>query len=229
MLRIILLAFGAAIFPALLACVAILLSRPEPRRLIFAFYLGGLLVSVASGIAVLVAFEGGGEIAGSTSDAPHPTISIVVGLLGLLFTWLLVSHRGRALIESWRSRHRRRPPTAGQRPSWVERRLNRATMRIAFVVGGAINLPGPFYLLALGDLATGYGRAEQLALILLFNAIMFVLLEVPLVGYLVEPVWTARAVSALAAWLNSNGMRVIGVLVGFFSVSLLVQGVAATV
>ncbi|MBS1844088.1 MAG: GAP family protein [Actinobacteria bacterium] len=226
MLRIVLLAFGAAIFPALLACVAILLSRPEPRRLILAFYLGGLLVSIVSGFAVLTVFEGGGEVAGSTSESPHPTVSIAVGAIGLLFAWLLVSRRGRMLIDRWRSRHpRRRPKKEG--PSWVERRLDHATVRIAFVVGGAINLPGPFYLLALGDLATDYGRPEQIALIILFNAIMFMLLEIPLVGYLVDPAWTERAVSTAAGWLNSNGLRVIGLLVGFFSISLLVQGAIA--
>jgi hypothetical protein len=225
-LKIVLLAFGAAIFPALLACVAILLSRPEPRRLILAFYLGGLLVSLVTGFAVLTVFEGGGEVAGSTSDDPHPTISIVVGVVGLLFAWLLVSRRGRVLIDRWRSRHPRRPKKA-EGPSWVERRLNRANVRVAFLVGGAINLPGPFYLLALGDLATDYGRPEQVALILLFNAIMFLLLEIPLVGYLVDPIWTGRAISTAATWLNSNGLRVIGLLVGFFSTSLVVQGVLA--
>ena len=56
------------------------------------------------------------------------------------------------------------------------------------MVGAAINLPGPFYLLALGDIATGgYSTAEQLGLIVLFNAIMFLLVEVPLTGYLVQP------------------------------------------
>ena len=227
MLRIVLLAFGAAIFPALLACVAILLSRPEPRRLILAFYLGGLLVSIVSGVAVLTVFESGGEVAGSTSDSPHPTVSIAVGTVGLLFAWLLISRRGRTLIDRWRSRHPRRQKRKKEGPSWVERRLDHATVRIAFVVGGAINLPGPFYLLALGDLATGYGRPEQIALILLFNAIMFMLLEIPLVGYLVDPAWTERTVSTAARWLNSNGLRVIGMLVGFFSASLVVQGLIA--
>jgi hypothetical protein len=78
-----------------------------------------------------------------------------------------------------------------------------------------------------GDLGTGYSTAEQLALTLLFNAIMFVLLEVPLVGYLIDPAGTERTVTAVGSWLNANGLRVIGALVAVFSVGLLVQGVAA--
>src|ERR1700761_1272294 len=183
--KTVVLALGAAVFPALLACVAILISRPEPRRLIFAFYLGGLLVSLTSGWIVLGVFESGEEVAGSSSSSPDPVISIVVGAIGLLFSWLMVSRRGRAAIDAWRLRHpRKHPKKKSEGPSWVERRLDRANIRVAFLVGAAINLPGPFYLLALGDLSNGYSTAEQIIAILLFNAIMFLLLEVPLVGYL---------------------------------------------
>lgn len=229
--RIVLLALGAAFFPALLACVAILISRPEPRRLILAFYLGGLTISVTSGMVIVKVFEGGGEIAGSTSEHPHGSISIVIGLVGLLFAWLLATRSGRALTDRWRARRPRRERRwrrpRGEGPSWVERRLDRATVRIAFLVGVAINLPGPFYLLALGDLATGYGTVEQLLAILLFNAIMFALLEVPLVGYLVDPAWTERSVATCGEWLDANGLRIVGMLIGVFSFGLVVQGVAA--
>jgi hypothetical protein len=225
--RILVLAFGAAFFPALLACVAILISRPEPRRLIFAFYLGGLIVSVVAGWAVLQVFEGGGEVAGSTSEAPDGSISIVVGLVGLFFAWLMVTHRGRALVDRWRARHPRKPKPKREGPSWVERRLSQATIRIAFLVGAAINLPGPFYLLALGDLSNGYSTAEQIIAIVLFNAIMFALLEVPLVGYLVDPEWTDRAVAGAGAGLNANGLKIIGALLGLVSLGLVLQGIGA--
>jgi hypothetical protein len=54
---IILLAFGACFFPTLLACVAIMISRPEPRWLLIAFYAGGVVTSVSAGIVVLAVFE----------------------------------------------------------------------------------------------------------------------------------------------------------------------------
>lgn len=227
--RIVLLAFGAAFFPLLLACVAILISRPDPRRLILAFYLGGLTMSVVSGVIVLGLFADGEEVAGSTASTPHGSVSIAIGVVGLFFAWLLATHRGRALVDRWRARHpRRRAPKDREGPSWVERRLSKATVRIAFAVGAAINLPGPFYLLALGDLSNGHSTAEQAIGIIVFNAIMFLLLEVPLVGYLVDPAWTERAVSGLGAWLNANGLRIIGALVGVFSTGLLLQGLDAT-
>jgi Sap, sulfolipid-1-addressing protein len=100
--------------------------------------------------------------------------------------------------------------------------------KVALLVGAGINLPGPFYLLALGDIATGnYSTAGQLRLIILFNAIMFLLVEVPLVGYLARPDATAERVASFATWLNANGLRVMGWLVGAVGLGLIAEGLAA--
>lgn len=223
---IILLALGAAVFPALLACVAIIISRPAPRLLLLAFYAGGVLTSVSTGVAVLAVFANGGAVLGSTHSAPHPATSIVAGVTALLGAWLMASRRGNALLARWRSRHRKPKREDGR--SWAERTLGRASWKIAFLVGAVINLPGPFYLLALGEIARGsYTTVEQAALILLFNAIMFALLEVPLVGYVVRPDATARWVGELSRWLNANGLRITGWLIGLAGASLLVEGIVA--
>ncbi len=229
---IILLAFGASVFPTLLACVAIIVSRPEPRGLLLAFFAGGLLASLASGIGLLLLFNNGHAVLGSTKHSPHPGNSILAGTVALLFAWLMASSRGHAVIDRWRSRRRRRRPaekaTAGQATSWAERRLGQASAKIAFLIGAAINLPGPFYILAIGKIARGhYGPVEQIALIVLFNAIMFLLLEIPLVGYVLAPETTTERVQALSRWLNANGLRVTGWLVGLFGAGLVVRGVAA--
>jgi hypothetical protein len=227
--QIILLAFGAAVFPTLLACVAILISRPNPRPLLLAFYAGAMIASLTSGIVVLALFNSGNTALGSTNSDPHPGFSIVAGLAALALAWLMASPRGKARLDALREkRAARRPPKQTEGPSWAERHLNDASAKVAFVVGAAINLPGPFYLLALGDISSGdYSTLQEAGLILLFNAIMFLLLEVPLVGYLVRPETTADRVAALSRWLNANGLRVMGVLVGIVGVSLLVQGIAA--
>jgi hypothetical protein len=227
--QIILLAFGAAVFPTLLACVAILISRPNPRPLLLAFYAGAVIASVTSGIAVLALFNSGNDVLGSSSSRPHPGFSIVAGVAALALAWLMISPRGKARLDALRERRAaRRPPKEHQGPSWAERHLDDASAKVAFVVGAAINLPGPFYLLALGDISSGdYSTLQEAGLILLFNAIMFLLLEVPLVGYLVRPETTADRVAALSRWLNDNGLRVMGLLVGLIGVSLLIQGLVA--
>jgi Sap-like sulfolipid-1-addressing protein len=227
MAHIVLLALAAAVFPTLIACVAIMISRPEPLRLLVGFYAGGMIVSIGAGVVVLDAFKRGDSVVGSSSSGPSPATSIVTGALALVLGWLMASRRGRARLDEWRGRHPRR---GGEKegPSWAERRLDRANVAVAFAIGAAINLPGPFYLLALGEIATGgYGRAEELGLILMFNAVMFVLIEVPLAGYLLRPERTAGQVARLSTWLNRNGLRVMGGLVALVGASLVVQGVAA--
>ena len=113
---------------------------------------------------------------------------------------------------------------------WTERRLSGASVLVAFLVGGAINLPSPVYLLALGKIATGaHGPAGEAGLVLLFNAIMFGLVELPLLGYLLRPRETAARVAAFSTWLNANGIRVVGFVVVLFSVSLILQGLGAAI
>jgi len=227
--QIILLAFGAAVFPTLLACVAILISRPNPRPLLLAFYAGALITSITAGVIVLAIFNSGNTALGSSTTDPHPGFSIVAGVGALALAWIMASPRGKAWLDAMREkRAARKPPKEQQGPSWAERHLDDASAKVAFVVGAAINLPGPFYLLALGDISSGdYSTLQEAGLIVLFNAIMFLLLEVPLVGYLVTPDTTAERVNALSRWLNANGLRVMGVLVGVVGLSLLVQGIAA--
>jgi hypothetical protein len=225
--HIVLLALVAAVFPTLIACVAIIISRPEPRRLLLAFYAGGVIVSVGAGIVVLNAFIRGDSVVGNSSSSPNPGTSIVTGVLALVLGGLMVSDRGRALLNRWRSRHPRRHEKKDG-ASWAERRLDQANAVVAFAIGAAINLPGPFYVLALGEIASGdYSRSAEFGLILLFNAIMFVLIEVPLVGYVLRPERTAEQVAELAIWLNRNGLRVMGALVALIGFSLVVQGLAA--
>jgi hypothetical protein len=226
--EIILLALGASIFPLLLACVAIMISRPEPRLLLIAFYAGGMIISVAVGIAIVALLKNGHNVLGNTKSAPAPGVSIVMGALALLFAWLMVSTRGHAILDRWGGRHRRKPKTdAG--PSWAERRLGGASWKIALLVGAVINLPGPFYLLALDKIAkAGDSTPHAVALILLFNLIMFWLLEGPLGGYLVAPETTAKWVASLSQIISSNGLRITGSFVGVVGVGLIGQGITAS-
>jgi len=223
MAEIVLLGFAAAVFPTLLACVAIMISRPRPRRLLLGFYLGGLFTSITAGLLILRQFNAGNAVLSSTASSPDPSVSIVMGAVGLVLAWLMISARGRALIEE-RRRRRAKPETA-RGPSWAERRLETADAIRAFAIGAVINLPGPWYLLALGDIAEGgYTRGAQLGLVLLFNAIMFILVEVPLVGYLAAPQTTEQRVAALSRWLNANGLRITGIVVALASLSLIARG-----
>jgi hypothetical protein len=46
------LAIGSAIYPTLLAMVVIILGQPNPRRLLAAYFCGGMLASLTVGFLV---------------------------------------------------------------------------------------------------------------------------------------------------------------------------------
>ena len=59
---------------------------------------------------------------------------------------------------------------------------------MAFVAGIVLNLPGVWYLDALTEIAKAMpSTASALLQLLLFNVIMFGLVELPIVAYLVDP------------------------------------------
>src|SRR3954468_3949303 len=81
-LHIFLLAVAAALYPTLLAGVIIILGRPQPVRLLAAFLLGGMIVSIAVGLIVLNAMERSGGLDRSSQPTPAG-LMIAVGLLSL--------------------------------------------------------------------------------------------------------------------------------------------------
>ncbi len=84
--------------------------------------------------------------------------------------------------------------------------LDRANARGRIRLGLAINLPGPFYLLALGDIAAGgHSTTQQIGLIILFNANMFVLVEVPLAGHIARSEQTAERVASFRPGSTPTG------------------------
>jgi hypothetical protein len=56
--NIILLALAAAVYPALLAAVIVLLARDKPARLLAAFLAGGMLMSITAGLIIVFALDG---------------------------------------------------------------------------------------------------------------------------------------------------------------------------
>jgi hypothetical protein len=218
-LRIVALACLAALFPLMLAVVVLMLTRPRPKRLLLSFLAGGWAMSVAAGLLVLDAFEGvDRELLGS-SETVHPGAYLLGGVLCLAAAYLIPRRAARRPAA---------PAKAG--PSRAERALGGDRAAVAFAVGAVINVPGIYYLTALHDMATGgYSNAEQIALIVLFNLIMFTFAEVPLVGYLFSPAKTAAHVARFQDLLTSNATRVVALLALGLGIVLTVKGIAALV
>ena len=227
--EIILLALGSAVFPMLLAGVAVLLSREKPARLLVAFWLGGFTVSVTCGIVIVKSF---GEKAASLGSEGHnlaPQYSIAIGMGAIAVALLIGTKRGMGLIDGWRKRRAEHKPHKNK-PSrvkpWEDKMLGSGSVGLAVVAGGVLNLPGPFYLLALGNIAVGhYGTVEEIALIILFNLVMLLLVELPMIGFIFDPERTDAWVSEFSKWLNRNGIRIIALLAVLWGVTLMGKGI----
>lgn len=205
MINVLVLAIISAISPAILAVVIVVLSRPNPRRLLLAYLLGGMLASVAIGVAIVSALNESQLLAGP-SPAADPIVNFTVGALALIVAYVLATDRDAPLEQRRRQRRASRPP----RDPWSERVLNRGNVPIAFAVGITLNLPGAFYLVALKDIAKSQnGIGTQVFAILVFNLIMFVLAEVPLFGYSFAPAPTRARVEQLNAWMAHHARQIV--------------------
>jgi len=193
--NLILLALAATVYPTLLAGVLLILTQPNPLRMLVGFLVGGMAISVIAGFVLVKVLEASDVVSKSHSSS-KPIADIVIGAASLLVAggvWSGHIKRG--------FRKRKAPePQQAQKPSssLTSRVLSRGSVTMAFIVGLVLNLPGVWYLDALVGIAKAKSStASALLQILVFNVIMFALVEVPIVAYLVDPDRAASLVNKL--------------------------------
>ena len=230
LLQLLFLALTSALYPTLLAAVVILLSTPRPRRLLGAYLAGGLIVSIGAGIAIVQVLEGSKAVTSESSGLSWGADLSIGGLVLLLAVALATRSDVR-----FRERRRRRREAAGKvkppsdddkKEPWSARMLSRGSTPLVFVAALAINLPGAAYLVGLKDIAAGkYSTVEEIALIVGFNLIMFLLAEIPLAGLLLAPERTDAMVKRFNAWLSSHSRQIAIVICVLLGVFLVIRGI----
>ena len=221
---LLILAFEAAIYPTLLAAVVLLLAQPRPVRLLGAYLAGGMIISVGLGLAIVAALQDSHAVGGSRS-APSWIADVVVGGLALLVAVVLAT-RADVRLKARRAGHRSPRPAHEDREPWTQRIMARGSVPLVFAAGLLINVPGAAYLIALKDIAAGKHPTSVVVLqILLFNLIMFLLAEIPLVGLLVAPERTGALVARLDAWVSTHSRQIAAGVSGAIGVFLIVRGI----
>lgn len=235
-MSLLLLAFEAALYPTLLAAVVILLTLERPVRLIAAYLAGGLTISIGLGCLIVFALEGSNAVESQQSLLSW-TADLAIGGLALLGAVALSTHQDERWKERRRARRARqgRPAetpreeeaAAAKKEPWSERILARGSAPIVFVAALFVNVPGAAYLIALKDIAAGnHSTATSVGLIVLFNLIMFLLAEIPLVGLLVAPERTGVLVEGMNRWLNEHSRQLAVVICLIFGVYLVARGLS---
>ncbi len=222
--EIFLLSLVAAANATLLAAVTVMLFLPSPKRLLLGYLAGALLVSLTVGF--LIVFVVHDSSATSTArNSISPSIDIAFGLIALIVAYVLAGGHDERLKERRRLRKGDDQKAAEKSPSKVEQLLGRGSARVTFAVGVVLTLPGVSYLAALRELQKlGYGTAGEILVILGFNVMLLIFLEVPLIGYFIAPERTVVEVQRFRSWLTRSGRRMAIVALAAIGVFLLGTG-----
>ena len=211
----------AAASASQLAAVTVMLSLPNPKRLLLGYLLGGLLVSLTIGFVIVFAVHHSGATS-TSQNSISPAMDIALGLILLVVAYVLRSER----MERRRQRKKKGKEGVEKGPSKVERVLGRGSPRVTFLVGVVLTLPGVSYLAALHDLDNlNYGTVPTILVILGFNAMLLILLEIPLIGYVFAPERTVVEVQNFRGWLSKNGLKAGIYVAAGLGLLLIVRGV----
>jgi hypothetical protein len=212
--RVFLFSFTAALNPSLLAAVTVMLTLNHPKRLLIGYLMGAAVTSVTCGMLLVFSLHGSSS-ATTSKRSVDPVINIVLGLLILLIVFVVGTGRDtrrRARSARKREEAKHKPP-----PRW-KRQLSKGSARDTFVVGALLSFPGASYIAGMDLLSKQKESTVVLVIaVLVFNVIMLMLLELPLIGYATRPEWTANAVKRFNEWLSRSGGRAAlsaGVVIG---------------
>jgi Sap-like sulfolipid-1-addressing protein len=201
-----------------LAIIYGLLLAPRPGRLLLAYTVSGLVVSLGVGIAVVAGFRTSApsEDAGTT----RLVIDLVLGVVALGYA--------AASAAGWSPRSAgTREPRSG---AWSAR-LRDPSSVVASAAGALTNLPGLFYIAGLiAILATEPTLANAVFQVVVYNLLRF---AVPLVAWLaasLDPARTRRRTDAVHAWGTRHSRTLVigvAVVVGVYLVVKALVGLGA--
>jgi Sap, sulfolipid-1-addressing protein len=200
--HVFLLAFLAALYPTLLAATTVMLMLPHPKRLLLGYLLGAAMTSIALGLVIVFTLRDSG-LAQTTKTTLGPGEDIALGCLALAIAFVLGTGRDRPLEERRRARKAAKGPQGP--PRW-QQFLGRGSARVTFAVGAVLTLPGATYITALYRIADEeLADPVTVAVVLAFNVVMLMLLEIPLLAYAFAPDWTPRAIERFKRKLRERG------------------------
>jgi sterol desaturase/sphingolipid hydroxylase (fatty acid hydroxylase superfamily) len=219
--RIFLFSLTAALNPTLLTATTVMLLLPNPKRLMLGYLAGALTTGVTVGIAIVEWLHSSGAVS-TTKNSVAPGIDLAFGGIALLAAYVVQSGR---VAQARERRKQKRGDEPKKTPRW-QAALSGGSARTTFVIGLLLSFPGASYLAALTEIdKQSYGTAGVVLAVLAVNAVMLVLLEVPLISFALAPDWTPRAIERFKAWLAENGAKAIVIALTIIGAALILRAV----
>jgi hypothetical protein len=231
LIDVLLLSLAAMFNPSLLAAVTVMLLLPNPKRLMVGYLLGAYVTSIAVGLVIVLALPGSGTEA-TSKHTVSPLEDIVLGLLLWTIAFVLRSGRDRSFQERRRKKKGAKLEAREQAGKPTEslplRMLGKGDPKLTFVVGVVLSFPGVSYLDALDHIhKLDPGTVSTVLLVIFFCVVQLLLLELPLLGYVVAPDRTGRAVAGFKAWTARSGRTVAVIAAAAIGLWLITRGVVA--
>ena len=209
-ITLLVMAVAISLEPFRIGMTVLMLNRPRPHLQLLVFLCGGFVMGTTVGLVVLFVLH---RRLLESNHFTLPKVQLVIGALALVAAVYLAL----------------RPGPADGEQSWMSRLANRATrdgsLWVAAVAGFAIALPSVDFLAVLAViLASGTGPATQVAALMLFQVVAFMLVEIPLTAYLIAPQRTLSAMTSLNEWVRSRRRREVAAMLGVVGVVLVTAG-----
>jgi hypothetical protein len=222
---VVVLAFTSALNPTELAAITVMLLLPRPGRLMFGYWLGAMLTGVASGLVIVFALKGTGA-EHTTRHTLGPVVWLVVAAL-LMVTALALAMGAGSGVRERREARREKNGKAKKKPKW-QKTLQEGNAWHTFVVGILLSFPGASYLAALDRLIHLRYQTFVTVLILLgFNLVQNLLLEIPMLAFKIWPQQTPAAIDNAKAWISRHGWEYASWALGLLGVAVAIPSVIA--
>ncbi|OBG64033.1 MULTISPECIES: GAP family protein [unclassified Mycobacterium] len=216
--------------PTRLVIGGILMSRPRPRHNLLAYWWGGLTAGVAPGVGAFVLLRD--SPATVMEDARSTVVrftggyfQIAIGVLALAIATGVWAYRG---APPSRAPQPPRPTAAARLTARVRRALQGGNPWVAFGIGLVTTVPLADYLVVLTIIVSSRAAiGAQLGAVVIFTIVVLVLVEVPLVSYLLAPAQTQLAMVQLQRWFAIHRRRLLIAAPALAGIMLVASGVSS--
>ena len=203
----------ASVSPTALLVMAVYLSSANPRTMALLYVAGAVIMTVATGIALLIVIRTTGLNLPRGHD-PRFGLRLGLGVLALAGAVFYTVRKPRETV-----------PSEQRRPGFMARLMARPSPRFAFVTGLLVFAPGATFIAAVQVIATSDASVPLIALsLVIVVTITVIVVWLPLVGYLAAPDATTHRLAVLNGWLRTHGRAVVVYALGVGGAVLIVNG-----
>ena len=239
-ITVLVLGLMAATEPGRLGIALLLISLPRPLHNLLAYWLGGVAVNTASALGALMLLRNSvpmvmQDVTSTVTSYAGGYLQTAIGVLALLLAALILVGIPTRKNEGAYDYGEVLPAPILQSTAFsrltcrVHHALKDGYPRIAFATGVVSAIVSIEYAVVLTTILSSRAAiGTQFGAVVMFNLVMFALVEISLVSYLAMPTKTEARILLLQKWLRAHGRQIVAVIVAAIGVVLVATGISGT-